>query len=77
MENVSGVRNGAKKLPNVDCTTVNASLPLAWPVIMTLDEMVVAVHPVSNSPKSKPASINSGFVAHAETIPKIVADVTR
>lgn len=76
-ENSRGVKNGPRKFPSVDSTTVNAWFPCAWPVMTTLLAMVVGVHPHISMPSSSPGSIKSLFVAHADTIPNITDEVSR
>jgi len=73
----SGDKNGPRKFPTVDWTTVNAVLPWACRVMTILDDMVVGTQPVKIIPTSRPGSMKSRFVEQAETIPKAMADVIR
>ena len=72
-----GVKKGPRKLPSVDCTTVNGWLPCACSVMTTLEEIVVGTEPMNMIPTNSPASIKLGFVAHMLTIANETAEVMR
>lgn len=73
----AGVTKGPKKLPTVDWTTVRAVLPCAERVMITLLDMVVAIHPEKIIPISSPGSMKSRFKAQRLTTPKMIALVIR
>lgn len=75
--NSSGVKKGPRKLPSVDSTTVSAWFPWPWPVITTLEEMVVATQPVKIMPTSSPGSMKFLLDAAALTSANMNKDVMK